>query len=103
MQIKMTIVAILAVAMLAAGCGGGDLSANEQSNLATREDAARAYSYEVDYYDGPDYANVVGTTYYNCSGPGQTYGTVTEYSVETGHQKCSYSGYECPPSTPVCF
>lgn len=97
MQIKTTLFALLAVVTLAAGCGGSDVPVDEQSNLATREDAARLYSYEVVYYTGPDFDNalVVGTTYYGCSGPGQTYGEVTPYSRVESQQTCSYCGYEC--------
>jgi hypothetical protein len=63
MQTKTKLFAQLSVAMLAAGCGGADLPVEEQSNLATRVDAARAYSYEDVYYNGPDFAYVVGRTY----------------------------------------
>ncbi|WP_164003034.1 hypothetical protein [Pyxidicoccus caerfyrddinensis] len=104
MHTKTTVIALLAMTLLAAGCGGGDVSADEQSTLETREDAARAYSFERVYYDGPDfdYAGAVGITYYNCSGPTLTYGTVTAWSRDEGHNACSYSPYECPDGSPWC-
>lgn len=102
MQNKKTVVALLAVVMLAAGCGGADFPVNEQSTLATREDAARAYSYELVYYSGPDFASPVGYTYYPCGGYATTYGEVTPYSRVEGKEQCSYSGYECQPNDPMC-
>jgi hypothetical protein len=101
MQKKTTAVALLAVAMLAAGCGGPDLTVNEQSNLATREDDSRAYSYEIEYFD--EMGNHVGTRVVPCSGPILMYGTTGAYAEMVNEQQCSYGGYECPPPTYVCF
>ncbi|WP_164013123.1 hypothetical protein [Pyxidicoccus trucidator] len=103
MQNKATVSALLAVAMLAAGCGGGDIAVNEQSNLATRTDAARAYSYDVYYYDGPDLVMQAGFKMVGCSGPIQMYGVETEYSVTENVAQCSYGGYECPELGVPCF
>lgn|GEM_PF-5672880 len=103
MQKKLGFSALLAVAALAAGCGGADIAKAEQSNLESREDAARANSYEVYYYDAPDLMNEVGFKMVGCSGPILTYGVVTSYSVTENVNFCSSTGYECPIPDQPCF
>jgi hypothetical protein len=90
MQNMKTGVALLAVAMLALGCGGGDVPVVEQSTLETRADATRGYMYELVYYTGPDFDNeyAVGATYYPCEGKVTTWGQVTPYSRVEFYEYC---------------
>lgn len=98
MRIKVGVSALLAMALLTAGCGG-DMTPEGGSDAQSREAMRRPYSYDVVYYSGPDFTTVVGTTAYGCSGIWY-YGTVTAYSRIENELPC----YECPINTlpPFC-
>ncbi|RKH42581.1 hypothetical protein D7X12_15355 [Corallococcus sicarius] len=113
MQIKARISALLAVAMLAAGCGEGDVPMNEQSNVETRVEVAGTYS----SLDGqtctvggvsPQLAALSKGPYHNCQG-----GTMPRTDVQSGTQfwsgccgdllrTCKVTGYSTQ-NTLICM
>ncbi len=80
MRIKTGIPALLAMAMLAAGCGRSDVSENEESNIATREDGLTCTQSGV----SPQLAALPGGPYQNCQG-----GDIPRSELQSGTQPWS--------------
>jgi hypothetical protein len=104
MQARAMIGALMAVTMLAAGCGEEAILEDEQPTMQTHEAAKLPYSYEIWYYDGPDFQHnyVVGIQYMHCNGPGPLNGTVTQYQNAVNFDSCGGGSWECPTGAP-CF
>ena len=80
MSIKATGSALLVMAMLAVGCGGGDVPVNEKSNVATRVDGLTCTANGV----SPELAAMPGGPYQNCQG-----GDIPRSELQSGTQSVS--------------
>ncbi|MDC0709366.1 hypothetical protein POL68_12910 [Stigmatella sp. ncwal1] len=84
---------VLAVGLLSAGCGGQELDAAEQSNLATREDALPACggkAFFYDYYKDAALTQYSGSGWCNCGDSTMWLsGRMTQYKEVLSESYCA--------------
>jgi hypothetical protein len=101
MRIKTTVVVVLAAGLLAAGCGGVDISVEEQSTLATRKDALPScdgLAFERVFYSDASLTQVTGHWFCYCGdNTVWAYGNWrSPYSQDFNVQEC---GYDVPDTS----
>ncbi|PTL84975.1 hypothetical protein [Vitiosangium sp. GDMCC 1.1324] len=93
MKTKTTIAGLMmAVGLLATGCGGAVTAVDEQSNLATRKDelpSCWGEAYEHISYSEPELINAIGGWHCICGSQAIVYGRwQSPYYTETEPQTC---------------
>jgi len=107
-QIKTTVVAVLAAGLLVAGCGGVDLPVQEQSTLETREDAlpsCNGQEFERVFYSDAAHNNVMGGWFCYCGDDTVwAYGNWrSPYYEDFNVQECNYDvPYTSPRTAFTC-